>query len=127
MKIEFEAYVYDARKVDTGEDPYRISYNVSCGTLEEAAHYAAKDYDDYLEREWDDYGGAVVVVDGKVICNFLRNGDIEYNDKEFKNLFEITLENIPPRAKKSELERLLECKNRAEKQMARWKETRTQK
>lgn len=84
MKIIFEAYCYDSHEAD----PYKVSYMVSCKSLKDAAHCAAWDLNDYYEHEYNDYGGAVVIIDGKVVYDAYPSGNYEfYGCKEFENLF----------------------------------------
>lgn len=92
MKIHFEAYCYDMRKAELyGEDPYSVSYAVDCETLEEAANLAVYDFKDYCKNDWEDYGGAIVAIDGEVVYDALRNGDIEFTCPEFENMFRAKL------------------------------------
>ena len=88
MKIMFESYCCDKSLVGTREDEYSVCYTVDCDTLEEAAHHAAYDLKSFYKNEWEDYGGAVLMVDDKIVYDAFPNGDYTiYHCEEFEKLF----------------------------------------
>ena len=87
MKIFYEAYCYDKSLLATRQDPYSVSYNVDCETLEEAAHHAAYDLESFYKNGWKDYGGAVLMVDGKCVYDAYPNGNVVFHGcEEFEKL-----------------------------------------
>ena len=88
MKILFEAYCYDKSLADDHyRDPYTVNYSVECESLEEAVYYAADELKSFYKNEWEDYGGAVVLIDGRCVYDAFPSGNVEFHGcEEFEKL-----------------------------------------
>lgn len=91
MVVKFEAYLYDREKAEMRKDPYTVSYSKECEDALEAMRYAVRDYRDYLENNWENYGGAVITMGGVVMYDALRNGDIKFRYKCVEELFNFVM------------------------------------
>ena len=94
MKILFEVYRYDqSLEGKKHKDPYSVSCSMKCKSVEEAAHYAVYDLKSFYKNEWEDYGGAVVVINDKCVYDAFPDGNVVFHDcAEFERLFRAELE-----------------------------------
>lgn len=96
MKILFESYCYDkSLEGKRYKDPYSVNYSVECESLKEAAHHAAYDLMSFYKNEWQDYGGAVVIINDKCVYDAFPSGNVVFHDcAEFERLFREELKGI---------------------------------